>query len=168
MTKTQGSFSLTVEEGEFTDSEIVVMLGENGTGKTTFIRMLHGSLKPDDESIEVPEFRVSYKPQKISPKFPGSVRCRHAPLRDPPVLCAHPILHAVEEGYALHEMRDTLFLLCLVSHLLLHAFSSKRLILHSSELFSDHSKAIGHASCHRVCLALVCSRFPVVLSSTFK
>ena len=43
-------------------------------GKTTFIRMLHGSLRPDDESIEVPEFRVSYKPQKISPKFPGSVR----------------------------------------------------------------------------------------------
>ena len=40
---------------------------------TTFIRMLHGSLKPEDESIEVPEFRVSYKPQKISPKFPGSV-----------------------------------------------------------------------------------------------
>jgi translation initiation factor RLI1 len=74
MKKTQGAFSLTVEEGEFTDSEILVMLGENGTGKTTFIRMLHGSLKPDDESIEVPEFRVSYKPQKISPKFPGTVR----------------------------------------------------------------------------------------------
>ena len=43
-------------------------------GKTTFIRMLHGSLKADDEDIEIPEFRVSYKPQKISPKFPGSVR----------------------------------------------------------------------------------------------
>ena len=36
--------------------------------------MLHGSLKADDETVEVPEFRVSYKPQKISPKFPGSVR----------------------------------------------------------------------------------------------
>ncbi|EIE24324.1 Abce1 protein [Coccomyxa subellipsoidea C-169] len=74
MTKTQGSFSLHVEAGEFTDSEILVMLGENGTGKTTFIRMLHGSLKADDESVEVPEFKVSYKPQKISPKFPGTVR----------------------------------------------------------------------------------------------
>lgn len=40
MTKTQGNFRLKVVEGEFTDSQIVVMLGENGTGKTTFIRML--------------------------------------------------------------------------------------------------------------------------------
>lgn len=40
MTKTQGNFKLRVVEGEFTDSQIVVMLGENGTGKTTFIRML--------------------------------------------------------------------------------------------------------------------------------
>ena len=40
MTKTQGSFRLKVTEGEFTDSQIIVMLGENGTGKTTFIRML--------------------------------------------------------------------------------------------------------------------------------
>jgi len=31
-------------------------------------------LKPDDESIEVPELNVSFKPQMISPKFPGTVR----------------------------------------------------------------------------------------------
>lgn len=37
-TKTLGEFKLTVERGDFTDSEIIVMLGENGTGKTTFIR----------------------------------------------------------------------------------------------------------------------------------
>lgn len=73
MTKTLGSFKLTVEEGSFTDSEIVVMLGENGTGKTTFIRMLAGLLKPDDPSVEVPELNVSYKPQKISPRFEGTV-----------------------------------------------------------------------------------------------
>ena len=70
----QGAFKLEVEAGEFTDSEIIVMLGENGTGKTTFIRMLHGTLKPDQEDADIPQFRVSYKPQKISPKFPGSVR----------------------------------------------------------------------------------------------
>lgn len=39
MNKTQGGFKLAVTEGEFTDSQIIVMLGENGTGKTTFIRM---------------------------------------------------------------------------------------------------------------------------------
>lgn len=31
-------FELAVSKGDFTDSEIVVLLGENGTGKTTFIR----------------------------------------------------------------------------------------------------------------------------------
>ncbi|RZC93535.1 hypothetical protein C5167_007348 [Papaver somniferum] len=48
MIKTQGNFMLCVLEGEFTDSQFIVMLGENGTGKTTFIRMLAGLLKPDD------------------------------------------------------------------------------------------------------------------------
>ncbi|KAJ6839890.1 ABC transporter E family member 2 isoform X1 [Iris pallida] len=37
MRKTQGDFKLYVAEGEFTDSQIIVMLGENGTEKTTFI-----------------------------------------------------------------------------------------------------------------------------------
>jgi ATP-binding cassette subfamily E protein 1 len=81
------SFKLHVEDGTFTDSEIVVMLGENGTGKTTFIRMMAGLLKSDEAvaaeesgdlelaaSLGVPQLNVSYKPQKISPKFQGTVR----------------------------------------------------------------------------------------------
>ena len=36
--KTLGGFQLSVEGGDFTDSEIIVLLGENGTGKTTLIR----------------------------------------------------------------------------------------------------------------------------------
>ena len=78
MKRTQGSFQLTVEAGSFTDSEIIVMLGENGTGKTTFIRMIAGMIPPDaDEdglAVELPEYNISYKPQKISPKFPGTVQ----------------------------------------------------------------------------------------------
>ncbi|CAG8614288.1 11775_t:CDS:2, partial [Acaulospora colombiana] len=73
MTKTLGNFKLTVAAGDFTDSEIIVMLGENGTGKTTFIRLLAGGIKADGDQ-QIPELNVSYKPQKISPKFPGTVR----------------------------------------------------------------------------------------------
>ncbi|KAG1749651.1 P-loop containing nucleoside triphosphate hydrolase protein, partial [Suillus paluster] len=73
MTKTMGNFKLTVESGSFTDSEIIVMLGENGTGKTTFVRLLAGVTTPDDEADKM-ELAVSLKPQTISPKFPGTVR----------------------------------------------------------------------------------------------
>jgi len=74
MVKTLGGFTLRVKAGNFTDSEIIVLLGQNGTGKTTLIRLLAGLLKPDNEEITVPELHVSYKPQKISPKFEGTVR----------------------------------------------------------------------------------------------
>ncbi|CAL8104745.1 unnamed protein product [Orchesella dallaii] len=83
MSKTMGSFKLDVKLGQFTDSEILVLLGENGTGKTTFIRMLAGKLQPDDGSSDVPVLNVSYKPQKISPKSTGSVRqLLHEKIRD--------------------------------------------------------------------------------------
>ncbi|KAJ3518421.1 hypothetical protein NM688_g9441 [Phlebia brevispora] len=58
--------------GSFTDSEIIVMLGENGTGKTTFVRLLAGDM-PDVET-DKQTLSVSLKPQTISPKFPGTVR----------------------------------------------------------------------------------------------
>ncbi|CAK9292180.1 unnamed protein product [Gordionus sp. m RMFG-2023] len=77
------NFELDIEEGAFTDSEIIVMLGENGTGKTTLIRMLAGNLKPDDGDAEVPILNISYKPQKISPKYQSTVRnLLHEKIRD--------------------------------------------------------------------------------------
>ncbi|XP_017843791.2 ATP-binding cassette sub-family E member 1 [Drosophila busckii] len=82
MVKTLGKFELTVEKGHFSDSEILVLLGENGTGKTTFIRMLAGNLQPDGE-VELPMLNISYKPQKISPKFQNHVRhLLHDKIRD--------------------------------------------------------------------------------------
>jgi len=80
--KTGSTFTLHVNPGDFNDSEIVVMLGENGTGKTTFIKLLAGIIKPDGEA-QVPQMNVSYKPQKISPKFKGTVRqLLHKKIRD--------------------------------------------------------------------------------------
>jgi len=86
-TKYMGDFRLDVKAGDFSDSEIIVMLGQNGTGKTTFIRMLAGLLaadKPreepywpelgeDEDEIILPKLNVSYKPQTISAKFEGTV-----------------------------------------------------------------------------------------------
>jgi ATP-binding cassette subfamily E protein 1 len=73
MKKTMGDFKLNIRTGDFTDSEIIVMMGENGTGKTTFCRLLAGLLAPDDGK-KAPSLNVSMKPQKIAPKFPGTVR----------------------------------------------------------------------------------------------
>jgi len=85
--KKGSSFTLHVEAGSFSDSQIIVMLGENGTGKTTFIRMLAGLMEadapPGEDPPSIDGFSVSYKPQKISPKFEGSVRLLlHNKVRD--------------------------------------------------------------------------------------
>lgn len=92
MVKSLGDFKLTVQEGHFSDSEILVLLGENGTGKTTFIRMLAGNLTPDEGSGDLPMLHISYKPQKISPKSQGNVRMLlHDKIRDAyvhPQFCA--------------------------------------------------------------------------------
>jgi len=83
MKKTMESFQMEVDAGQFSDSEIIVLLGENGTGKTTFIRMMAGKLAPDKESGEIPSLNISYKPQKISPKSQGTVRqLLHEKIRD--------------------------------------------------------------------------------------
>ncbi|MCL7044852.1 hypothetical protein MKW94_014025, partial [Papaver nudicaule] len=66
MSITRGKFKLRVMEGGSIDSQIVVVLGENGTGKTTFLRLLAGSLKPDrveSSDAGMPEINVSYKAQ---------------------------------------------------------------------------------------------------------
>lgn len=49
LTKKLGSFNLTVKAGSFKNSQITVLLGENGTGKTTFIKILAGK---DNEKRE--------------------------------------------------------------------------------------------------------------------
>ncbi|KAI0913213.1 P-loop containing nucleoside triphosphate hydrolase protein [Ustulina deusta] len=68
MEKTLGNFRLRIDAGNFTDSGIVVMMGENGTGKASFCRLLAGALNPDSAQ-KVSDMRVSLKPQTIMPRF---------------------------------------------------------------------------------------------------
>lgn len=90
----KNKFNLTVENGEFKNSEVVVLLGENGMGKTTMINLIAGRIKPDkiflgneiiknetiEEKIEnmnlsnLLGLKISMKPQKIQPKYKGTVK----------------------------------------------------------------------------------------------
>nr|UXY87474.1 RNase L inhibitor [Cryptomonas sp.] len=73
MFKTFDSFKLSIDSGTYSSSEIIVLMGENGTGKTSFVRLLGGIIKPDTNSNTTQSRKISYKPQKISPNFSGPV-----------------------------------------------------------------------------------------------
>jgi len=67
-------FTLKVESGEVKKGEVVGILGPNGIGKTTFVKLLAGIEKPDEGMTSAPyELMVSYKPQYISAEYDGTV-----------------------------------------------------------------------------------------------
>ncbi len=61
-------FKLVVEEGVAYQGEVIGIIGPNGIGKTTFVKMLSGELKPDNGEVLVGVEELSYKPQELSPK----------------------------------------------------------------------------------------------------
>ncbi len=64
LAKKQGGFGLATGDGKLRKGESLGIVGENGIGKTTFVKILAGALKPDDGSI-AGSAKVSYKPQYI-------------------------------------------------------------------------------------------------------
>ncbi|HDO20751.1 MAG: ribosome biogenesis/translation initiation ATPase RLI [archaeon GB-1867-097] len=73
MEKSLGSFHLHVEPGEIHIGEVVGILGPNGIGKTTFVKLIGGILKPDEGFSNPLNLKISYKPQYLSPNYKGSV-----------------------------------------------------------------------------------------------
>jgi len=74
MEKSFGSFKLRVDAGEVRQGETIGILGPNGIGKTTFIKLLAKIEKPDKgETPPLEGLAVSYKPQYISAQYEGSV-----------------------------------------------------------------------------------------------
>ena len=64
ITKKLGNFSLSAETGEIRKGEVIGVLGENGIGKTTFVKMLAGEIKQDNGKLDE-NVKVSYKPQYL-------------------------------------------------------------------------------------------------------
>lgn len=73
MQKTFQGFSLSIEPGEIRTGEIIGILGPNGIGKTTFVKILAG-LEETDDKQQLGKLTVSYKPQYIAPDYEGSVQ----------------------------------------------------------------------------------------------
>ncbi|HJX04818.1 MAG TPA: ribosome biogenesis/translation initiation ATPase RLI, partial [Thermoplasmata archaeon] len=73
LTKRFKTFTLHVAEGTIKKGEVVGAVGPNATGKTTFVKMLAGEVKPTAGHLTT-EVSMSYKPQYIKPEFEGTVR----------------------------------------------------------------------------------------------
>lgn len=72
--KRYGDFKLEADEGHIDRGEIIGILGPNGIGKTTFIKILVGIERPDNNSISpFSNFTLSYKPQYIHTEYQGTV-----------------------------------------------------------------------------------------------
>jgi len=75
MKKSYKGFTLIVEPGEVKRGEVVGILGPNGIGKTTFVKLLAGVDEPNEGTASAPyELAVSYKPQYISAEYEGTVK----------------------------------------------------------------------------------------------
>ncbi|MFQ6063912.1 MAG: ribosome biogenesis/translation initiation ATPase RLI [Candidatus Bathyarchaeia archaeon] len=73
MRKSFEGFELSVVPGDANQSEVIGILGPNGIGKTTFVRLLAGIDRPDGAQTAHSELTVSYKPQYISAEYDGTV-----------------------------------------------------------------------------------------------
>jgi len=71
--KTFKGFKLAAHPGEIKRGEIIGILGPNGIGKTTFVKILAGIEKTDDGK-KFGELEVSYKPQYISGEYEGTAQ----------------------------------------------------------------------------------------------
>ena len=71
--KALGDFTLTSGEGAVHRSEVVGVVGSNGTGKSTMIKILAGEHDYDAGWVTA-DATISYKPQHIDVDFDGSVQ----------------------------------------------------------------------------------------------
>jgi ATP-binding cassette subfamily E protein 1 len=72
LTKRFKGFELRVKPGSISTGEVIGVVGANATGKTTFVKLLAGELKPTSGRVEL-DLSVAHKPQYLQEKLGGTV-----------------------------------------------------------------------------------------------
>ncbi len=73
------NFTLDVKGGRVSKGQVIGILGPNGIGKTTFVRMLAREIEPEQgeapkKTVTGLDLKISYKPQYIPNDFEGNLR----------------------------------------------------------------------------------------------
>ena len=71
--KTYDNFNLKVSSGKILQGQVLGIIGGNALGKTTFMKILSGIEKSDQDNIET-KIKISYKPQYLDSNYSDSVR----------------------------------------------------------------------------------------------
>jgi ATP-binding cassette subfamily E protein 1 len=95
-------FSLTVEPGEIHAGESIGIVGENALGKTTFVKLLAGSLDADDGTVPVSP-TVSYKPQHLSADSDQTVRSQFQQMTD---IRSQAFITRIRDPFEIEELYD--------------------------------------------------------------
>lgn len=73
--KNYQGFSLNVDGGEIGEGEVIGIIGRNGLGKTTFIKILADLEKPDSGQVWAEgSVKISYKPQYLTGWITGNIK----------------------------------------------------------------------------------------------
>lgn len=72
--KDYDGFSLDIMPGDIHKGEIIGILGPNGIGKTTFVKLIAGLIEPTEGTLDTEGLKISYKPQYLQTSYRGYVR----------------------------------------------------------------------------------------------
>jgi ATP-binding cassette subfamily E protein 1 len=109
LTKKYDTFHLTISGGTIRSGEVLGVVGANGTGKSTFAKLLAGAETPTTGTIET-TLRISYKPQYIRAETsdPVEMYLRRCTTKFDTSHFQHEILEPLSLGPILQSPVDSL------------------------------------------------------------